>query len=161
MSVTKKKHPPTAKSLLNLKPFKKGQVANPIGARAQNPELRALKHLTNGELVEVGSYILENNIPALKEIIKEGEKNPESKTSALKMWMANVALKGFQKGDGSALDIFLNRIVGKVKDNIQVNTTVNRPQVVIMLPAKDLKSVEVLPDINVTPKPEGTDGSGT
>lgn len=155
----KPRRPPSAKSLANLKPFKKGVCANPLGARLANPELRALKHLTNGELVEVGSYILENNIPALKEIIKEGEKNPESKTSALKMWMANVALKGYQKGDGSALDIFLNRIVGKVKDNIQVNTIGNRPQVVIMLPAKDPKSVDVLPDIDTTAKPEPKSGS--
>lgn len=109
----------TKKQLANLRPIKKGQVLNPLGAGAHDPELRALKRLTAHEVAEIGSMIVQRNLPALQQIIKES-KDLDSKHSALKVWMATIAIKGISKGDSHALDTLLNRITGRVKEKIEL-----------------------------------------
>lgn len=100
--------------------FKKGQSGNPLGARLHNPELRAIKRLTRAEVAEIGTLIVSKNITKLKAIVKDAQKNPDSAHSALKVWIAMVALKGMTKGDAHAMDVLLNRLVGKVKDEIEL-----------------------------------------
>lgn len=98
--------------------FKKGEVRNPLGAGAHNPELRKLKTLTEQELVEVGSLVIKGSIVELQAIMKDPN------CTALKAMMASVAIKAINKGDGVALDILLNRIVGKVKERVEQTLTV-------------------------------------
>lgn len=117
---------PTAKALANLRPFKKGECHNPLGVNANPVKLR-LRTLAAPEIAEVGSLILDNNVATLKKIVDEsyeakGSKtkfHEESKHSALKVWMANVALRGIVQGDPYALDSLLNRIIGKVPNRLE------------------------------------------
>lgn len=97
---------PTKKGRL----FKKGEVHNPLGAGAHNKELRAVKRLTQQEIAEVGGFILQNNLESLKEV----KANPAS--SVFKVWICSVAITAINKGDAQALNVLLDRIVGKVKE---------------------------------------------
>lgn len=97
---------PTKKGRL----FKKGEVHNPLGAGAHNKELKAVKRLTQKEIADVGGFILNNNLEALKTI----RMDPES--SVFKVWICSVAIVAITKGDAQALNVLLDRIVGKVKD---------------------------------------------
>ncbi len=102
------------KSLANLKPPKKGEIRNPLGGKAHNPELRMVKRLTAIEVAEIGSLVLKNDIAALKAIAKE------QTASTLKVMIAAVAVKVIEKGDAHALDVLLNRLIGKVKEHVEV-----------------------------------------
>lgn len=102
----------------HLKPhhFKKGVSGNPEGRPPLTPEQKALRNLTEAEMVEIGSLVVKGNIAELKKLMK----NP--KTTVLKAMMAAVAVKTIQSGNPSALDTLLNRLVGKVKDVVEVNS---------------------------------------
>ncbi len=99
--------------------FKKGQSGNPLGGKLADPEMRAIKRLTKQEIAEIGSLLLKRNIAGLQKIVANA-KDPESKHSALKVWMATICIKGMQSGDAHKLDVLLNRLVGKVTENIQL-----------------------------------------
>jgi len=95
--------------------FKKGEPsANPLGAKLHNPEIRAIKNLTESEMVEIGSLILKGSLDELKAI------KDAPGTTALKAMMASVAIKTIAKGDHQALDALLNRLIGKVKDEVKI-----------------------------------------
>lgn len=94
------------------KRFKPGQSGNPRGAAAHNQDMKRLRILTKGEVAEVGTMILEGNRDALQAVLTD------TSVSTLKLWFASVALKAINKGDMNSLDVLLNRIIGKVKDEI-------------------------------------------
>jgi N-acetylglucosamine kinase-like BadF-type ATPase len=98
--------------------FKKGSSGNPLGGKLHNQEIRKLKNLTEAELVEVGSLVVKGSIAELQAL----SKNPNC--TALTAMMASVAAKAINKGDAQALDILLNRIVGKVKDRVEQSLTI-------------------------------------
>lgn len=95
------------------KGFKKGQVANPLGAGAHNRVAKHIKYSTIEDVAEVGTMILENNFSSLQKLYKDPE------TNILKMWFASVALHGIKKGDAAALNAVLDRIIGKCKERIE------------------------------------------
>lgn len=96
-----------------LKPFKKGQSGNPLGAAMHDPQVRALKALTKEEMIEVGSLVVKGSVEQLKEIAKDPN------ASALKCMIAAVAVRTISKGDPQALEVLLNRLIGKVKEEIK------------------------------------------
>lgn len=120
--------PVNPKSLKNLRPIKKGQVLNPKGGQAHDPHLKLIKMLTQKELAEIGNLVIKNNLDALKAIAKD--KN----ATVIKVMLAAVAVKVIEKGDMHALDILLNRLVGKVKEQVEHLGNV-APQVVVTLPS--------------------------
>lgn len=93
----------------------KGQVPNPIGARAHDPQKKALRKLTHAQVAEVASLILDGDIDALNEVVKDKTSTP------LKIWLASVAMKGIQKGDMATLSMLLDRVVGKVKEKVDLS----------------------------------------
>ena len=97
--------------------FKKGQSGNPEGSRLHNPELRAIKRLTNDELIDVCSFMIKGNLDELKTMLD----NP--KETVLRLMLASVAYKTIVSGDIKGLELFLDRIIGKVKEKTEV--TVN------------------------------------
>lgn len=107
--------------------WKKGQSGNPQGARLHDPVARAIKNLTKAELVEVGNLVIKNDIVELRKLVKSKD------ASVLKVWIANVCLRGIERGDVAALDVLLNRLIGRVKEDIAFTT--NLPQVTINLPS--------------------------
>lgn len=100
--------------------FKKGVSGNPTGSKPQSQIATAIKRLTAAEVAEIGTIIVSKNIPKLREILRDAKTNPNSKHSILKVWIAQVAFKGLTKGDPHALDVLLNRLIGKVKDQIEL-----------------------------------------
>lgn len=97
--------------------FKPGQVANPLGAGAGDPVMKAIRRLTHAQLAEVGCLIIEQNPEKLKDIMKD----PAS--TSIKVWFAAICLKGIQKGDAHAMDVLMNRIVGKVKEKVDLTSS--------------------------------------
>ncbi len=117
--------------------FKKGVSGNPEGGRKHDPELRKLRNLTKEEMVEIGSLIVKGDIAELERLknaikkVAKGELAP--KVPVLQAMMASVALKTIATGDANALDILLNRLVGRVPANpedgplfaVQINNQIN------------------------------------
>lgn len=105
-----------------------GQVTNPLGGGAHNKDLNKIRHMTKHEVSEIGALILSQDLEALQAIVNEssaksgGKPNPNyqpRKHSVLKVWFASIAVKAIQKGDPLALNAILNRIVGKVPEEIK------------------------------------------
>jgi len=109
-------------------PWKKGQSGNPEGGRKHDPAMRAIKNLTKSELVTVGNLIIKNNYKALLALAKADD------ATVLQRMLATVAVRIVQNGDMHALDILLNRLVGKVKDEVMQQMEIRTPQVVVTLP---------------------------
>lgn len=94
--------------------FKPGQSGNPNGRPPVSAEVKRIRKLTNNEIKDVGTLLLEGRESELEEMIKDDE------TPILKKFMANVCLIGMKSGDEKRLNAILDRIVGKVKDVVQV-----------------------------------------
>lgn len=93
--------------------IKKGEVRNPEGARAHNQALKNLKHLTKKELADLTNLIIKGDLDQLKRIAKK-----EVKASVLQVMVAAVCVKVIEKGDMHSLNMLLDRIIGKVKDEV-------------------------------------------
>lgn len=114
---------------MNKKPrggvrFQKGKSGNPLGAAAHNKEHKALRRLATNEITELGTLLLDGNVTAIVEAVKD----PES--SALKVWMGKIIAKGIEKGDPQSLSIILDRVVGKVKERVELSGDEQNPLVI-------------------------------
>lgn len=122
--------------------WKKGQSGNPLGGAAISPETRALRNLTKAELVDVGNLVIKGDFDTLKALARA------PKATVLQRMLASVAVKIIDKGDMHSLDILLNRMVGRVKE--EVTLTSNVPQVVVNLPANGREAKEDEPRTTVS-----------
>lgn len=109
--------------------WKEGQTGNPNGRPKESKEHKALRALTKAEMLEVGNIIVQGDVDALKVIAKD------PKTIVLKAMIASVAIKIIQKGDMYSLDVLLNRLIGKVKDEIDHSILGGNTQIVVTLPS--------------------------
>ncbi len=115
--VKKSKRKVSAKSLANLRPQKKGEKGhNPIGARAHNPALRALKKLTIETYREVIELALTSNRQALYELAEHPD------TPAVQVGVARAMMKAIDHGDFSLVEQLAIRIVGKVPEVVNINS---------------------------------------
>lgn len=105
----------------------KGQSGNPLGKQTHLDW--KLRQLTRSEFAEIANMIIKGNIVELKKIIKD------ENSSALHCMVASVAVKCIQKGDMHSLDILLNRMVGKVKEEVELTGDIAAPQVIVSLPS--------------------------
>ena len=94
--------------------WKKGQSGNPRGGNSHSKVVRQVKRLTMDEVADLASMVILKNRDELRAVLLN--KN----TSVLKAWFAAVAVKGIAKGDHAALGALLDRVVGKVKDKVEV-----------------------------------------
>jgi hypothetical protein len=116
------------RSLANLRPFGKNNNANPEGARAHDPVMRAFKNLAKEELAEVGNLILQNNFDALTDLANDPQ------ASVLQRMLASVSMRVIKQGDMNTLDLLLNRLIGKVKDEVEISKA-EGPRVIVTLPS--------------------------
>lgn len=86
-------------------------------------DVKRIRKLTNDEIKEVGSLLLSGKESDLELLAKDID------TPMLKKWIASVALKGKSNGDMQTLNALLDRLIGKVKEEIDVNI---RPRPVII-----------------------------
>lgn len=100
----------------NLKPFKKGEVANPNGRpRKYVSELRAQGY----KLAEVNDAIqvlMSMTIDELKEVYT----NP--KATVLEKTIASAIRKSIEKGSLYSIETLLTRVYGKPKEQVDLNT---------------------------------------
>ncbi len=93
--------------------FQPGVSGNPRGRSLESPEVRKIRRLTNDEIAEVGTMLLDNNMAQLQAIVKDPE------TPFLKLMIASVAANAVKKGDAGAMNILLDRMAGKIKQEVK------------------------------------------
>lgn len=131
-AVKKEKRKMSPKQLANLKSFKKGDVGNPNGAKAHKGPKAMLKKLTKELLKDMIEATTNGTVNDLKAIAE----NPKS--TALQVALATSMVKMINKGDYLTLEAMLQRVVGKVKDELDVTSngqTMPAAQVHVYLPA--------------------------
>jgi len=101
--------------------FQPGQSGNPLGAAAHNKVHKALRRMTKDEIVELGTLLLDSNISAINEIMKD----PSS--SAARVWLCTIIVNGIKKGDANSLDIILDRIIGRQKNEVELSGNRENP----------------------------------
>lgn len=98
------------------KDFPKGKSGNPEGARKHNPELKKIRALTRESLAEIGSLVVNKKFDEIERIARDETK------PALQVWIANIVRLGAIRGDDARLNNLMNRIVGPVKNEIDLKT---------------------------------------
>lgn len=109
--------------------WKKGESGNPSGRPKDPPGLKRLKNLSREELVEVGNLVIKGNLDALRLVARDKD------ATALKTMIAAVCVKVIERGDMQSLDILLNRLIGKVKDEVEVSGANGEPLIALTMPA--------------------------
>lgn len=87
-----------------------------------------LRRMTHAEIAAVGTLIIEGDVEALHAIVSSATPRIKDKTNpaydpkkhtVLQVWMATIAVKAIAKGDVFTLNALLDRVVGKVKTEIE------------------------------------------
>lgn len=97
------------------KRFKPGESGNPNGRPPTSPEVKALRKLTSEYIEEIGDLILMQDWAKLQEIANSQDVPPIQRIYAKALVMAE------RKGDTAALEQFLNRVVGKVREKLDMS----------------------------------------
>lgn len=94
--------------------WKKGQSGNPKGAPKDPKGLKRIKALTKVELVEIGNMLLKATYRELKKL------STDQNAPALHALLAGICIRLREKGDMTGFDKFLDRLIGKVRENVGV-----------------------------------------
>ncbi len=97
--------------------FKKGKSGNPLGGKLHNPAARALARLTVDTYREVIELVLTCNLAALKQLAEHPD------TPAIQVGVAAAFMKAIKSGDYAVIERIAERIVGKIPDELNVNST--------------------------------------
>lgn len=122
--------------------FKPGQSGNPKG-NALPPVVKTIRHLTHAHIAEIGTLILNGDVPALREVvqsIKSPDPGVSKKYTAMQVWFATCALKAIAKGDVYALNAFLDRVVGRVRQEIEVTGSNGGPILLAHMTDEDIEA---------------------
>jgi hypothetical protein len=118
--------------------FKKGETGNKIGANAHSPEIKAIKKMTMKEIEEIGTMLLNENVEQLKIIMMDKD------SPAIRTMIAAVVLKAISRGDAKAMNTILDRIVGKIKQHVEISDNRSlHSQVVDILNTAEKRESEV------------------
>lgn len=129
--------------------FKKGVAANPLGINISVEE-RAFRTLTKKELVKIGNEIVQSSYEELLEFEKD------RKRSGIHRMVIAQALKAIESRDTQAFDMLLNRLIGKVRDEVlHQGDMLTPPQIILTLPDNG-SSVRTI-DAEVKTLPEDSD----
>jgi hypothetical protein len=101
--------------------FEKGNPGGP-GRPKKDPLVKKAAKMTRNEVEECLVRYLRHSVSELKELIKN------DKLTTIEMLVARIIYQGIRTGDQQKLNFLLERIVGKVKDQIEHN--IIRPTVI-------------------------------
>lgn len=116
------------KNMLLRKQFKSRPVADPIHAGSQKSALEQIKKLTAQEVAEIGSIVLGSDMSSLRDLVESEE------ATVLTKMIAAIAYKAIRTGNIHALDMLLDRIIGKAGDQLEATDTNSGPRVILYLP---------------------------
>lgn len=94
--------------------WKPGQSGNPIGTTKEDHELRKIRHITKDQIKDILSLIAGATHEEMEAILEKPE------TTALTMMIVKIYMTIAEKGDMHAFDVLLNRVIGKVKDELDI-----------------------------------------
>jgi hypothetical protein len=109
--------------------YKPGQSGNPKGRPKESKAVKAVRSLTKQEMLKIANFIVKGDVAALKKM------RQDTSTVVIQAMIAAVAIKIIGKGDMVALDMLLNRLIGKVKDEVLYSAEGNSPNVIVTLPS--------------------------
>ncbi len=98
------------------KKFKPGVSGNPGGKPKIPEDIKQARKMTQIELERVINSLLFLDREALQAKIKD------PKTPMIEMIAASIMAQAAQKGDHTRLDFILQRMIGKVKDQVEIST---------------------------------------
>ncbi len=104
-----RKAPPKPKKL-----FEKGQSGNPSGKAKLPNDIKEVRKVSQFELERAINRLIFLPLEQLRVVIKD------PKTSILEIMLATIMAQCAQKGDQQRLEFLLNRMIGKVKDIIDI-----------------------------------------
>lgn len=101
--------------------WQKGQSGNPKGSSGVARLGGDIKRMSVEQIAEVGSIILQGDMATLYALADDPT------TTGLKGWTAKLVVQSMEKGDSATYERILNRIVGRVKDVIEISGVDGRP----------------------------------
>jgi hypothetical protein len=102
----------------NLKPFKKGEVANPNGRPKKFVTLLKENGYKVSEVNDTVQAMLSMTLDELKDVWQD------PKATILEKTIANAMRKSLEKGSLYSIETLLSRVFGKPKETADVNQTV-------------------------------------
>lgn len=115
--------------------FKHGNTAGKLGGRPVDPpELKALKNLTKAELVRAASVIVKSTMADLQKIANDPD------AMVLDAMIAGVAINVMKRGDMTAFNLLLDRLIGRVKGDDGLPPPTNN-KVLLYIPDNNRRKV--------------------
>jgi hypothetical protein len=103
--------------------FAKGQSGNPTGKVPVDPRVKEIKKFTAEELEQLISVLLEAGPDELERI------DADPTAPMIKKIMASILTRTQMTGSMQQLDMVLNRLIGKVKERMEVE--IRRPRILV------------------------------
>lgn len=117
MSLRKDQVTDKHRAILKKVGIQKGEVRNPLGNSGfSNPVIKALRKLTLPLYREVIELALTSNIAQLQKLAADPD------TPAIQVGVAIALMKAIKVGDWDILEKIASRIVGKIPDEVNVNS---------------------------------------
>jgi hypothetical protein len=110
--------------------FKKGQTGNPNGRPTLPKEIRNLKKFSTKELEDLITVLFQADDVEIQAIINDPT------APRIKKIMAQVLEKAMETGNMNQVDMVLNRIVGKVKEKVEL---LGKPSILVTTDGKQFK----------------------
>lgn len=117
-------------------PRRKGQGGNPawVKGKSANPSGRppdalnaVMKKITKSELEDIANLIIRGDVDELRKV-----RASEKGTPTIRVLFASVILQMIADGDMNSFDKLLNRLIGKVKDEVNVHNSGTLPTTVVL-----------------------------
>jgi len=104
--------------------FQKGQISNPRGAVGMPKEVREARKLSQNEFVKIACNLIKSTRSELQDVLDNDE------TTALELMIGNIIVKAIDDKDHQRAEFLLNRIIGRVAIQADINMTQDKTPVV-------------------------------
>jgi len=104
--------------------FQKGQISNPNGGPNMPKEIREARKLSQNEFVKIACNLIKSTRSELQYVLDNEE------TTALELMIGNIIVKAIDDKDHQRAEFLLNRIIGRVAIQADINMTQDKTPVV-------------------------------